>query len=237
MMYDLILLARHEAELRAICEEAGETEVAAYVAFGIADLDRDPWTNAPRRRLVSHQVIPIVPEEKVSASATHVTWSTRGLIRELSRLTAESLVLGIVHSHPGGAAIYSDQDDRNEAELFRAVANRNGHKAELASLLLGGDGTIACRVWHGEGFIKISSSKMPRKFYSSSPLITGGITTPQTEMLKLFGTGRLASLAPRSIERFIVLKLASSAVEALAVLWLSCLPVSASSTWPSLIPT
>jgi hypothetical protein len=157
MMYDLILLARHEAELRAICEEAGETEVAAYVAFGIADLDRDPWTNAPRRRLVSHQVIPIVPEEKVSASATHVTWSTRGLIRELSRLTAESLVLGIVHSHPGGAAIYSDQDDRNEAELFRAVANRNGHKAELASLLLGGDGTIACRVWHGEGLVSLVS--------------------------------------------------------------------------------
>ncbi len=156
-MYDLILLDRHHAELRALCEAAGETEAAAYVAFGIADLDRDPWTNVPRRRLVSHEVTPIAPEDQVSASAKHVTWSTRGLVRELSRLTAEHLVLGIVHSHPGGTAAYSDQDDRNEAELFRAVANRNGERAEWVSLLFGGDGTIACRVWHGDGLVSLVS--------------------------------------------------------------------------------
>ena len=152
-MYDLILLDRHEAILREMNEKAGEQEVAAYVAFGVASLDRDPWSNAPRRRFVSHEVIPIAPEDHVSSSARHITWLTRGLIRELSRLSAEKLILGIFHTHPGGAAVFSEQDDRNEAELFRAVANRNASEAQLVSLLFGADGTIAGRVWRGSGAV------------------------------------------------------------------------------------
>lgn len=156
-MFDMVLLDQHEAVLREIFAKAGEQEAAAYVAFGVAGLDRDPWTNAPRRRLVSHEVIQIMPEDRVSASARHITWSTRGLIRELSRMTAENLILGVFHTHPSGGAEFSEQDDRNEAELFRAVANRNGTGAELASLLFGGDGTIACRVWHGTGVASLAS--------------------------------------------------------------------------------
>jgi hypothetical protein len=150
-MRDVVLLEVHEAELRAHLDLRCGTEAAAYVVFGRSSIARDPWTGESRVRLVSHRVIPILPEERVSASAVHVTWSTRGFIRELTRASTDHLVLGIVHSHPGGSAVFSPQDDRNEAELFRAVANRNGDESELVSLLFGGDGSMAARVWHGTG--------------------------------------------------------------------------------------
>lgn len=150
-MRDLVLLDRHEAELRCLLDMGRGVEAAAYVVFGRSAIRRDPWTGDERVRLVSHRVIPISPEEQISASAVHVTWSTRGFVRELGRTSGEQLVLGIVHSHPGGTAVFSSQDDRNEAELIRASANRNGAGAELVSLLFGGDGTMASRVWTASG--------------------------------------------------------------------------------------
>ena len=150
-MRDLVLLDVHEAELHALLDMGGGAEAAAYVVFGRSSIAHDPWTGERRVRLISHQVLPISPDERVSASPVHVTWSTRGFVRELARASEEQLVLGIVHSHPGGSALFSRQDDRNEVELFRAVVNRNGGGAELVSLLFGGDGTMASRVWHGAG--------------------------------------------------------------------------------------
>lgn len=149
-MQDLILLERHEAELQALLYRATGAEAAAYVIFGQSTLAADPWTGAARLRLISHAVRPVPDEDQVSASPLHVTWSTRGLVRELARATQDHLVLGIVHTHPGGSAHFSAQDDRNEAELARAVCNRNGPDFPFVSLLLGGDGRMAARVWRGE---------------------------------------------------------------------------------------
>lgn len=150
-MHDIVLLEVHEAELRALLDIGRGAEAAAYIVFGRASIARDPWTGEGRVRLISHRVIPIAPDERISASAVHVTWSTRGFVRELARAASDYLVLGIVHSHPGGCAVFSSQDDRNEADLFRAVTNRNGHDAALVSLLFGGDGSLAARVWQGTG--------------------------------------------------------------------------------------
>ena len=150
-MHDLVLLDSHEAELRTLLDMGSGIEAAAYVVFGRSVIRRDPWSRNARIRLVSHRVIPISAEEQIQASAVHVTWSTRGFVRELARATGEHLVLGIVHSHPGGRAVFSPQDDHNEADLIRAAANRNGAGAELVSLLFGYDGTMASRVWNGSG--------------------------------------------------------------------------------------
>lgn len=150
-MHDLVLLDRHEAELRTLLDMERGIEAAAYVVLGRSAIRRDPWTGDARVRLVSHRVIPISAEEQISASAVHVTWSTRGFVRELARASGEQLAFGIVHSHPGGSAVFSPQDDRNEALLIRASANRIGAEAELVSLLFGGDGTVAARVWKASG--------------------------------------------------------------------------------------
>lgn len=146
-MQDLILLEPHEAELRALLDREAGAEAAAYVIFGQSVIAADPWTGATRTRFVSHAVRQVPEEDQVSASPLHVTWSTRGLVQELGRATRDKLVMGIVHTHPGGRAAFSEQDDHNEADLARAVCNRNGPDYPFISLLLAGDGSIAARVW------------------------------------------------------------------------------------------
>lgn len=146
MTQDLVLLDHHEAELRKVLHTASGAEAAAYLLLGRSAIAADPWTGAARTRFVSHAVLPVPDEDRISASPLHVTWSTRGFVRHLARATADGLVLGIAHSHPGGHAIFSAQDDRNERELARAVRNRNGSAHPLVSLLVAGDG-LAARAW------------------------------------------------------------------------------------------
>jgi molybdopterin/thiamine biosynthesis adenylyltransferase len=146
-MQDLVLLEPHLADLRALLHSETGAEAAAYVVFALSTISADPWTGAPRTRFISHAVRQIPQEDFVSASSVHVTWSTKGLVRELARATHDGLVFGIVHTHPGGTAQFSPQDDRNEAELARAVCNRNGPDHPFVSLLLAGEGGVDARVW------------------------------------------------------------------------------------------
>ena len=146
-MQDLILLGHHEAELRALLHKESGAEGAAYIVFGQVSVAADPWTNAPRERFISHAVRAIPEEDTVSASLRHITWSTRSLVRELARATQENLILGIVHTHPQGPAVFSAQDDRNESELARSICNRNGTDFPFISLLIAGDGEMVARVW------------------------------------------------------------------------------------------
>lgn len=146
-MQDLVLLEHHEADLSALLHREAGAEAAAYVIFGQSAIAADPWTGAPRTRFISHAVRPVPEEDQVSASPLHVTWSTRGLVRELGRSTQDEFVLGIVHTHPGGRAEFSPQDDRNEADLARAVCNRNGPGHPFISLLFAGDRQMAARIW------------------------------------------------------------------------------------------
>jgi molybdopterin/thiamine biosynthesis adenylyltransferase len=146
-MLDMILLEGHEAELRALLATTDGTEASAYVLLGRADIAADPWTGKARRRLVSHKVVPVPAEDRISASGVHVTWSTRSFVRLLKQAEESGLTLGIVHTHPGGHAFFSDQDDRNETELLRIVTNRSGVGHGFASVVLGGDGSVCARLW------------------------------------------------------------------------------------------
>lgn len=146
-MLDLIMLGAHEAELRALLATEDGSEASAYVLLSVADIATDPWTGAARRRLVTRAVLPVPEEDCVSASPVHVTWSTRGFVRLLKRAERDGLVPAIVHTHPGSTAFYSDQDDRNERDLLRIVANRAGEGREFASIVMGGDGSAVCRIW------------------------------------------------------------------------------------------
>jgi hypothetical protein len=51
----------------------------------------------------------------------------------------------IVHSHPKGNARFSEQDDRNEAELARTALLKG--MPGLISIIIAGDGDIAARIW------------------------------------------------------------------------------------------
>jgi molybdopterin/thiamine biosynthesis adenylyltransferase len=153
---DIVLLEPHEAALRLLLQEEKGVEASAYVLFGKADISADPWSGLPRTRLISHEVIPVVAEEMVSASPVHVTWSTRGFMRVLGAAKERGLVAGLVHTHPNAAAFFSDQDDRNEAELARTTFNKGA--SGLASVVFGRDNAIAGRLWVEPGETVTASS-------------------------------------------------------------------------------
>lgn len=142
---DIVLLESHEAALRALLHRENGSEAAAYVLFGKAAIAADPWSGQPRTRLISHEVVPVAADEMVSSSSVHVTWSTRGFMRLLGLAQQRGLVAGLVHTHPAADAFFSDQDDRNEAELARTAYNKG--RLELASMVFGRNNAIVGRVW------------------------------------------------------------------------------------------
>ena len=93
-------------------------EAAAYVLFGEAKINIDPWERTRRQRLTSFDVLPVPEEDLLSTSRSHVTWSTRSFVRLCQRAKEENLVPGIVHSHPNGYPTFSNQDNENERDLF-----------------------------------------------------------------------------------------------------------------------
>lgn len=147
MPADLILQERHLSELQGLVLRVDESEGAAYVLFGESRVGCDPWERRSRRRFISYEVVPIPIGDLISADAQHVTWSTASFVRLLSRASNEGLVIGIVHTHPGGEPQFSDQDNRNEAELLLLAQHRNGAGTTILSILLTGSGQIRARIW------------------------------------------------------------------------------------------
>lgn len=148
---DVTLLEPHYSELQALAAASGAIETSGYLLFGSSHIVADPWTGEPRLRLVSHRYVSIADEDRIDASEMHVTWSTRGFMRLLGEAVGDQLVPGIVHTHPGSHAFFSDQDDRNEAELARTAGNRGA--LGLVSVVLGGDGSVCARLWKPDGTI------------------------------------------------------------------------------------
>ncbi|MDB5800597.1 MAG: thiamine biosynthesis protein ThiF [Rhodocyclales bacterium] len=150
MSPDLIIQERHLTELRALLARDHGVEASAYLLFGTSEIKQDPWSKRRRRRFTSFEVLPVPPEDHVSADAQHITWSTSSYVRLLKRAEDEGLIVGIVHTHPTGPACFSEQDDRNEGELAQMARNRNGKSAELISVLLAGKDQILARLWVDE---------------------------------------------------------------------------------------
>lgn len=153
---DIILLEPHQAALRTLLQRDDGVEAAAYVLFGKAEISADPWSLQPRTRLISHEVIPVAANEMISASPVHVTWSTHGFMHLLGKAKERGLVAGLVHTHPNAAAFFSDQDDRNEAELARTTFNKG--VSGLTSIVFGHNGAMAGRLWISPNETAIASS-------------------------------------------------------------------------------
>lgn len=142
---DIILLDPHEQNIRSLLSQGAGSERSAYMLFGIAEIEKDPWTKDQRTRLVSHQFRVIDNGELVSASSRHVTWQTDGFMRLLNAAKTRNLVPALVHTHPKGEARFSEQDDLNEAELARTALLKG--VPGLISIVMAGSGDIAARIW------------------------------------------------------------------------------------------
>lgn len=142
---DIILLDPHEQSIRSLLSQGAGSERSAYMLFGVAEIETDPWTQAQRTRLVSHQFRAVDDDELVSASGRHVTWQTDGFMCLLSTAKTEGLVPALVHTHPVGEARFSEQDDRNETELARTALLKG--VPGLISIVMAGNGDLAARIW------------------------------------------------------------------------------------------
>ncbi|WP_417260234.1 ThiF family adenylyltransferase [Celeribacter sp.] len=142
---DVILAGPHEAGIRSLLAQGAGAERSAYMLFGTAAIEKDPWTDTARTRLISHAFIDLDDDDVVSASERHVTWQTDSFMRLLGRAKSDGLVPAIIHTHPKGRARFSKQDDRNEAELARTALIKGA--PGLISVLIASDGEIAVRIW------------------------------------------------------------------------------------------
>lgn len=145
--YTLTIRAMHLDQIAAAIRPANGHEGLAYLLMGVADIQADPWTGQPTRKLLSHDVIPLGEEDSVTSSEQHVQCRTRTLAKVLKRAKAEEMVVGVVHSHPQGIDFFSPQDDADEPYLVELAQNRNGPDTELLSLVLTQAGSLFGRVW------------------------------------------------------------------------------------------
>lgn len=143
----LVLQDRHAQHLQEFLLPESGHERSAYLLFSQVRIKADPWTDQPSQRFLSYEVVPVDDDEVVSSSAQHITWSTQSFVNVLKRAQDNGLVVALVHSHPGGLAEFSEQDDRNEADLMQLAQNRNGSEASLLSLVLMPNQRWIGRLW------------------------------------------------------------------------------------------
>lgn len=182
---DIILLDPHEQNVRSLLSQGAGSERSAYMLFGVAEIETDPWTQAQRTRLVSHNFEVVEDADLVSASGRHVTWQTDGFMRLLNTAKTAGLVPALVHTHPKGDARFSEQDDRNEAELARTALLKGA--PGLISIVIAGNGDLAARIWTQTA----KAVDISRVLHSGPRLhISGLMGAPQTfldRQIRLFG--------------------------------------------------
>ncbi|MFP5274975.1 ThiF family adenylyltransferase [Coleofasciculus sp.] len=143
----LTLQERHLQELKNRLLHQDGRERAAYLLCGEAFIPSDPWSNLPRRKYLSFDVLSIPDAEIVSCSSEYITWKTDSFVQALNLAQANRMTVALVHSHPGGFATFSDQDDINEPDLVQLAQNRNGETTRLLSLVLTSEKNLIGRCW------------------------------------------------------------------------------------------
>ncbi len=92
-------------------------ERAAYLLCGVSR------TEAEVRLLVRH-VITVPDADLLDQSDNHLTIPARSFLPVLKRAELDGAAFVFVHSHPRDVPDHSEQDDREEAGLFRTAYNR-----------------------------------------------------------------------------------------------------------------
>lgn len=140
----IVLLEEHLRELNRCVFDRASVEGAAFLLCGQARTARG-------EKLISHAVVPIANEDYLRREIDGLSISSRALSRisKLARYEQKSIVFA--HSHPNGAAHFSDQDDREEERLIPFLQARVANRLH-GTLVVTGD-HVAGRVY--------SSQQMP----------------------------------------------------------------------------
>ncbi|MEG4584728.1 ThiF family adenylyltransferase [Microcoleus sp. MOSTC5] len=143
----MVLQEEHLKYLQETLSRADGRERAAYVICGEVVIESDPWDGQQRRKYLSYEILPVPEDEIVSSSDRHITWKTDSFVRALKLVQTRGMTVALVHSHPGGIAAFSEQDDRNEPDLIELAQNRNGAQTKLPSVIFTDSGELVGRLW------------------------------------------------------------------------------------------
>lgn len=145
--YSLSLQEQHLAALKGHLLRGDGNEHAAYLLCGRADVRADPWDRQTHTTFVSAKVIPVPDDQVVESTPNVITWSTTSFVAALREAAQNDQIVAVVHNHLAGMFQFSAQDDENEPDLAQLAVNRNGHGAQIISLILTADGQLNGRVW------------------------------------------------------------------------------------------
>jgi hypothetical protein len=181
------MTARHHAQLMEHLFPGDGREAVALAACGRSQ-------GPDRETLIVQQIEPI-PYSICERAADFITWPTEYIIPLLDRTAHRQLQLVKVHSHPGGFAEFSSQDDRSDRSLFPFVANWTGERILNGSTVVLPNGTMFGRAVSATGrFTPLSCIAVTGddlRFWYSDLFAVPGFAQRHAQ---LFGAGTTAKM-------------------------------------------
>jgi molybdopterin/thiamine biosynthesis adenylyltransferase len=107
----IVLLEPQMAMLRELLFDRKGIEGAAFLLCGQSQSERTT-------KLIAHVVMPIAEEDFLLREADRLSIASRALARITKQAKSENLSIIFAHSHPGGFAEFSNQDDGEELKLL-----------------------------------------------------------------------------------------------------------------------
>jgi proteasome lid subunit RPN8/RPN11 len=102
-------------------------------------------------RLLVREVIPVETREILKSSAAHMSIRSTSFMRAMKIADKRKSSFVFVHSHPGGLAEFSPQDDIEETKLFATAYTRIEQKGPHASLVMASPTSVKGRAWLSDG--------------------------------------------------------------------------------------
>ncbi|MCL5667163.1 MAG: ThiF family adenylyltransferase [Patescibacteria group bacterium] len=144
MRYSLTFLEPEYSQLIEHLFKDASTERAAYLLCR-------PSSGSEDSRLLVQEVIPVMPNELESASATSLSIPSTSFMRALKKANNTKRSFVFVHSHPETTPNFSTQDDKEEQKLFRTTYNRITRSNLHGSLVFSSPTKPIGRVWLADG--------------------------------------------------------------------------------------
>lgn len=123
------------------------TERAAYMLCGLS-------VGPSETKLLVREVIAVDNHELRSASCVHLSIPADIYVQWLKRADESNACLVFAHSHPGGEARFSPQDDAEEPPFFRTAQVRIKSSGIHGSIVLADSQTVAGRAWLPNGSVQ-----------------------------------------------------------------------------------
>src|SRR5580658_3701836 len=124
--------------------DGSNREKAAYALCRIAE-------SGTEIRLLVRKIIPVTAEDTLDSSEVHMKISAISFIRAMKEANESKQVFVFIHSHPRGFPRHSEQDDSEEAELFRTAYHRIRTPGVHGSVVLSSLDHPVGRVWLEDG--------------------------------------------------------------------------------------